>query len=84
MYIHVVKRGGSKKHHLQLSMFSDKTICGRSSVYTEFISTRDVELDFCQKCWAFIGKQMVGEFLGLDFWDRADEYYRSSGGKTSE
>ena len=76
--MHIVKIDGSRKHHLMTSMVSDRTVCGRDFISVELVTLDDYPFDFCQKCWIFIGKEMVGDFLGLDFWERLNEEYQSS------
>jgi len=73
----VVKKSGSKKHHIQLGIVSDKTVCGRSGTLTEMISLDERPFDFCLKCWAYIGKQMVGKYLRYDVWEALKEYQSS-------
>lgn len=78
--MNVVKIYGSNKHHLTRSMISSETVCGKTSVYWEHISPdpRKVELDFCLKCWAYIGKQTVRDFLNLNFFEKYDNFQKSS------
>ena len=75
MKLNVVRMYGYRKLHLATSMISFKTVCGKESVSMEMISMYDYPFNLCEKCWAFIGKQMADEYFGKKRWDELVEYF---------
>ena len=69
---------GSKKLHLIPSILSDETICGKKFISSEWISMYDYPFDLCQKCWAFVGKEMTDEYFGKERWDEIVKYCKEN------
>ena len=68
----VVVQGGKGKRHLAnwtLSLGVPKliTVCGKEVKEGTLIIESDMRVNLCNQCWIWVGKQAVGDWLGLDF-----------------
>ena len=65
---------GDEKLHLIESMFGN-TICGKEFSSSEWVSMYDYPFDLCEKCWAYIGKEMADIYFNKKRWDNIVEYF---------
>jgi len=67
---YIIKMKGSKKNHLMYPG-SRTTVCGKKIKSGEIIdqAPSEDELNLCHHCYAWVGKETITEWLGLDFFE---------------
>ena len=65
----VIKNRGERKKHIIDSLKTPQTVCGVpvKSGAEIFDEVEQGKLNLCEKCYAWIGKQMAYEYFGADF-----------------
>ena len=65
---------GVRIQHLIETPSSPRTVCGcfvsSGAEISNSIAIKNLRL--CEKCYAWVGKKMIGDWLGLDFFDGND------------
>ena len=71
--MHVIQfKNGKKLHLVQYLLSSDYTICNKKIPPNSMIHSRypqNKNIGFCNKCYEFIGRYMVVNFLGMEFFE---------------
>ncbi len=69
---HVIQfKNGKKLHLVKYLMSSDDTVCGKKLPPGNKIHhTMPEGMLFCKGCHEWVGKQLMGTWLGTDFFDK--------------
>jgi len=65
----IIKMRGNRKNHLLENATDQYTVCGQKVKTGEIIDElpEHTPLNLCSRCYAWVGKQMIVEWLGADF-----------------
>ena len=81
---YLIKMRGSTKKHLLLEATSTHTVCGRKVKSGEIMDEiqHSEFLNLCEDCYAWVGRRMIVDWLGYDFF--VDDYDTSISTKKEE
>ncbi len=67
----LLKMKGSTKNHLLVKATDHKTVCKKKVKPGELTGSlpKGEMLNLCHNCYAWVGKEMIVDWLGLDFYE---------------